>query len=238
MPKAIILAGGRGTRLKSLVRDRPKPMAEICGRPFLEILMAKLVDQGINNVTISVGYKHEYIIEYFGNSWRSIDITYSIETKPLGTGGAIKYALSEFSDEEPVLVLNGDSYVAFYIQDFVEAFETSDADIGIVAKWLKHTSRYGILELSDDRQKIISFSEKQGEIPGYINTGVYLLRKSIFHDLVLPESFSFEKEMLERNVRQKYYMAYTKDVGNFIDIGVPADYKMACNNYSSIFDGA
>ena len=108
--EAIVLAGGKGTRLQSVVFDLPKPMADINGKPFLAYQLDFLIENGIKRFVLSVGYKSEFIIQYFKNSYRNVPIEYAIETQPLGTGGAIKYALSKCISEN-VFVINGDTYL-------------------------------------------------------------------------------------------------------------------------------
>ena len=105
---AIILAGGFGTRLQSVVQDRPKPMALVGDRPFLEILMDYLIDQGIDGFVLSVGYLHEVVLQHFGDTYRNYPVKYVIEDTPLGTGGAIQLAMKHIQGET-ALVTNGDS---------------------------------------------------------------------------------------------------------------------------------
>ena len=107
--EAIILAGGFGKRLKSKIKDIPKPMAPINGRPFLEYIMQKLLNYGFDHVVLSVGYKSEVISDYFGDNYFGIRISYVKETSPLGTGGAIKLALTK-SKEDHIFIINGDTY--------------------------------------------------------------------------------------------------------------------------------
>ena len=106
--KVVILAGGLGTRLKDTVPDLPKPMAPIKGRPFLEYQMDFWMNQGINRFILSVGYLSDIIINHFSYKYRGAILEYSIESNPLGTGGALIQALKNLS--EPVLVINGDTF--------------------------------------------------------------------------------------------------------------------------------
>ena len=120
IPSAIILAGGFGTRLQSLVSDVPKPMASVGGRPFLAYLLDYLINQGIARVILALGYKHQAIIDYFGKRYRSLDLTYLIEESPLGTGGALQKALA-VTDEGPILALNGDTFLSHGIRPDVRS---------------------------------------------------------------------------------------------------------------------
>src|SRR5438067_6674889 len=118
--EAIVLAGGLGTRLRSAVADVPKPMAPIRGRPFLEYLFDHWIDQGIRRFTLSVGYRHEVIVDHFGKAYHGATIRYAVERSPLGTGGALLGTLATFSVEAPVLLLNGDTYFAVDVKRLSE----------------------------------------------------------------------------------------------------------------------
>ena len=107
--EAIILAGGKGTRLQSVVSDVPKPMADVNGRPFLSYLLHFLSTKGVRKVVLSVGYKHEVISNYYSNCFENMSICYAIENEPLGTGGALVESLKQVTDSN-VLLLNGDSF--------------------------------------------------------------------------------------------------------------------------------
>ena len=109
MREAIVLAGGFGTRLAHIVSDVPKPMAPVCGRPFLRFILDDLQKKGVERIILATGYKRECIEEFFGTHYRGMEIVYSPEDTPLGTGGAIKRALS-LCREDWVAVLNGDTY--------------------------------------------------------------------------------------------------------------------------------
>ena len=117
--EAIILAGGLGTRLKPLTDTIPKPMVSIGSKPFLTYLLDYLIDEGIHKVVLSVSYKHEAITSYFGEKYKSVTIEYSIENEPLGTGGAIKYALKK-TETENILILNGDTFFRIPLQTMME----------------------------------------------------------------------------------------------------------------------
>jgi len=220
--EAIILAGGLGTRLRKVVKDIPKPMADVNGKPFLEYLLAYLVKQGIKKIILSVGYKHEVIKTYFGNSFLGMEIVYSVETEPLGTGGGIRKSLS-FVNSEDVFVLNGDTLFNIDLKKFSLFHKEKNSVLSVALRPMKEFDRYGAVEL-DNNRRIIGFKEKRYYEFGLINGGIYLLNKDFFATFGLKKSFSFEKDFLER-----YYNSYTfyglEFEDYFIDIGIPEDYE-------------
>ena len=189
--EAIILAGGKGTRLQSVVSNVPKPMALIGEKPFLMLLLQYLQSQGIEKVVLSVGYMYEIIQETFGESFNGLSISYSIESEPLGTGGAIAKAMTMI-ESQTVLVLNGDSFIKIDLEEIERKIPTSENHSLLVLKEMNNVSRYGSVVLKDE--VITAFEEKQFKEKALINAGVYVLNKDIFKDKNLPEKFSFEKK--------------------------------------------
>lgn len=221
--EAIILAGGKGTRLQSVVSNVPKPMALIGKKPFLMLLLQYLQSQGIEKVVLSVGYMYEIIQETFGESFNGLSISYSIESKPLGTGGAIAKAMT-MVESQSVLVLNGDSFIKIDLEEIERKIPTSENHSLLVLKEMSNVSRYGSVVLKDE--VITAFEEKQFKEKALINAGVYVLNKDIFKDKNLPEKFSFEKDFLEKEVEKENLRGIITN-GYFIDIGVPEDYQKA-----------
>ncbi|OEW86801.1 D-glycero-D-manno-heptose 1-phosphate guanosyltransferase [Campylobacter jejuni] len=213
--QAIILCGGLGTRLKSVIKDIPKPMAPINDKPFLEFIFEHLKKQGIKEVILAVSYKYEVIKEYFKDEFLGIKIKYSIEKEPLGTGGAIKEAL-KFTKNE-AYVLNGDT---FFDIDFSK-LKLNGSKICLALKQMNNFDRYGTVNV-DWRGLVISFEEKIFKNQGLINGGIYLLDKDIFKDFALQEKFSFEEFLQENYTKLKARACIFDDY--FIDIGVPEDY--------------
>ena len=217
--EAIVLAGGFGTRLKEVVSDVPKPMALVNGKPFLEYLLKDLSKKGIKHVILAVGYKKEIIKEYFKNKYEDIEITYSEELVPLGTGGAIKKAL-KLVKEEDVFIVNGDTFFDVDLKK-MKKFHTENKSILTVAiKEMENFDRYGSLVIKENR--IIEFEEKKKKDKGKINGGIYLIKKDLL-SRVEKENFSFEKEVLEDKKIEKH--SYESE-GYFIDIGIPEDYYL------------
>jgi len=229
---AIVLAGGLGTRLRSVINDMPKPMADIKGKPFLAYLLDYLSVQGVSKVVLSVGYKYEVIKEYFGDCYKKIKLLYSIEEEPLGTGGAIKKSLYLLKCSEPVIVINGDTFFNVTLGDLVNFFIKKSADAVIALKKMENYDRYGSVNL-DSQNKIIGFEEKNYKEIGYINGGIYVIHPNIFDDNELNNKFSFEKDFLEKFYNQKLFYGLVYE-DYFIDIGIPEDYRKAQEEISLI----
>ncbi|HHY2127299.1 TPA: D-glycero-D-manno-heptose 1-phosphate guanosyltransferase [Campylobacter jejuni] len=213
--QAIVLAGGLGTRLKSVVQDLPKPMAPINGKPFLAFVLEYLKKQGITEVILSVSYKYELIQECFKDEFDGMKIRYSIEKELLGTGGAIKDALKFIQNQ--AYVLNGDTIFDIDLKKIV----LNDSKICIALKQMQNFDRYGTVNV-DDQGVVTSFEEKVFKKQGLINGGIYLLKKDIFDELNLEKKFSFE-EFLQANYKILKIQTQIFD-DYFIDIGVPQDY--------------
>ena len=222
--EAVILAGGFGTRISSIVKDVPKPMANVAGRPFLRFILDQLSDNGFDLVVIADGYKRECIEEYFGSSYRGMRLVYSPEDSPLLTGGAVKKALGYCSNDW-VYVLNGDTFLEIDFEDFESAAASSSiSTVAILSsKEMKDFDRYGTLEITSDN-KIRAFKEKQPCSRGLINAGVYLLKANALHDC--PCTFSLESDFFEKIVSRGVLSAVLCE-GAFIDIGIPDDYRRA-----------
>ncbi|EKL5094358.1 nucleotidyltransferase family protein, partial [Campylobacter jejuni] len=212
--QAIILCGGLGTRLKSVIKDIPKPMAPINDKPFLEFIFEYLKKQGIKEVILAVSYKYEVIQEYFKDEFLSIKIKYSIEKEPLGTGGAIKEALKFIKNE--AYVLNGDT---FFDIDLTK-LKLNGNRICLALKQMNDFDRYGTVNV-DEQDLVISFEEKVFKKQGLINGGIYLLTKDIFNEFDLEKKFSFEEFLRENYEKLKARACIFDDY--FIDIGVPED---------------
>lgn len=229
--EAIILVGGKGTRLQSVSGDLPKPMMPVCGRPFLAYLLQKLITAGIQRTILSAGYRHEVISSYFGNSFEGMSLTYCVEETPLGTGGALAEALC-LTSEQNLLVLNGDSYVDVDIAAVFKHHAEHLADITIVLKQLDDCSRFGTVTVRNNR--IVSFREKGVSGSGQINSGIYVVNRRIVEVLPGGLVFSFETDVLEKLVTTKMVLPYFSDAF-FIDIGTPDDYKRAELEFTGMF---
>jgi D-glycero-alpha-D-manno-heptose 1-phosphate guanylyltransferase len=222
--ECVILVGGQGTRLRSVVNDLPKPMALIDDKPFLEYLLYYLHHQGCSHCVLSVGYKYEMIKNYFGNQYMGMELDYAIEHEPLGTGGGIKNSLGLIAHNN-FFLLNGDSFFDVDLRQLAAFHFLRKSSITIAVKEMQHVDRYGTLNIENDR--IIKFNEKKWIEKGFINAGVYVVSKQIFGDILVEQNkFSFEKDVLEQNVNVFAFYAFPSD-GYFIDIGIPSDYQKA-----------
>lgn len=229
---AIILVGGFGTRLRSVVSDVPKPMAPVEKKPFLSYLLKYLSNYGIKNVVLCTGYKHEVIENYFSSVYKNINLKYSVEEEPLGTGGAVKKALTLIESDD-VLVLNGDTLFNVDLSELISYHNNQKSDITIALKHFTNYDRYGSVIL--DGKKVVGFEEKMYKDSGFINGGVYLINKHLFDKYSLPKTFSFEKEILETKLNELNISGF-KSSTYFIDIGIPEDYEKAQIEVKELFD--
>lgn len=220
--EAIILAGGLGVRLSGVISDLPKPMAPIGGRPFLDYILRYLKKNGVERVILSVGYKWEIIQACYGKKFEGIELIYCVESKPLGTGGAIKKAM-QYVAGETVFIINGDTFFDVPLKMLVQNFR-QESKLMLSLKKMHKFNRYGCVE-SDEEGLVTAFLEKGYRESGNINGGVYLATNTIFNGYSLQTNFSFEAFM-EKNFHKLNVLATTFD-GYFIDIGIPDDYARA-----------
>lgn len=221
--KAVVLAGGLGTRLRETVPNLPKPMAPVAGRPFLEYLLDHLIAGGINEMILSVGYRAESIEAHFGHRYRGATLRYAIEDEPLGTGGAIVHALRG-EGPDPVLVLNGDTFLNIDVGALIRWYQSAPSQVAMVLRETPDVSRYGAVMLTGD--SVTGFAEKGKTGPGLINAGLYVVMPEVLAAPGLPETFSFEADILQRHCDTLRPRAYVTDA-YFIDIGVPEDFSRA-----------
>ena len=218
----IILAGGFGSRLRSVVSDRPKVLAEINGKPFITFILNKLENEGFKNIILSTGYMGDMIKKTIGEEYKGLTIKYFKEDKPLGTGGALKN-IGKFIKEKNLLVMNGDTLHNINTRKLIDSLK-GDNDI-ILGIYKNDASRYGLLKI--DRNKLIlSFNEKNNKNKsGLINIGTYFLNKENllkYND----DIFSIENDYFPKRIKdKKLYVQISR--GKFIDIGIPEDYFKA-----------
>ncbi|MDQ1772725.1 NTP transferase domain-containing protein [Labilibaculum sp. A4] len=223
--EAIILAGGFGTRLKEMVIDVPKPMADINGKPFLKYLFDWLLNNGIDHLILAVGYKADVIQDYFSENYQGIHLSYSFEVEPLGTGGAIKKAYDKVKNKNrPVFVINGDTFFNVNLKEFYDFHNKQNNPFSIVVKKMFDFERYGSVKTNDNF--VEDFIEKRYCKQGFINGGIYLMNSVCMGMMPKDEKFSFEKTFLEKYVKSVSFGAFKSD-GYFIDIGIPVDYTKA-----------
>jgi D-glycero-alpha-D-manno-heptose 1-phosphate guanylyltransferase len=221
--EAIILAGGLGTRLRSVVYDLPKCMATVCGKPFLDYVIEHCKNEGIEKIILSVGYKSEFIKEYYTKNNLGLNIHFSEEEEPLGTGGAVLLAMQK-TIAENVLVLNGDTLYRFNLGHLEETHYSHNSTVTLCLQRMQKMERYGTVSIKENR--IETFVEKKYVEEGLINAGVYLINKNQFLQNTFPLKFSLEKDFFEAYCASQKMFASVQNK-YFIDIGIPEDYTKA-----------
>jgi D-glycero-alpha-D-manno-heptose 1-phosphate guanylyltransferase len=221
----IVLAGGFGTRLQLILNGKPKPLADINGVPFLQLLFVNWIEQGFSNFILSLHYEAEQIIslveELKKTILRNCEVQYVIEFTPLGTGGAISHVVNELNLINDVFIANADTWVD---SGFKSLIGSKNNVIGIVR--MENTSRYGKVLLNNDNN-VVKFEEKENkDSPGFINAGIYKLSSSLF-TAWNGKAYSLERELFPILI-QKQKLCAVEIISNFIDIGVPEDYYKFC----------
>lgn len=219
----LILAGGFGTRLKSAVADVPKPLAPVGGKTFLDFLIRSLYRQGFRQIDLSLHHEAAQIVNWAEKTEKpaNLKIRYVIESEPFGTAGAIAYARTYFGYDNDLFVCNGDTYLSNGAFE-IAAENNPENCIGAVS--VQDTGRYGSLEFSDDGL-IRNFAEKSElKKPGFINSGLYLLKNELLQSLEI-KAHSLERDIFPALVKQKKLRAVALK-SLFIDIGIPEDYNL------------
>lgn len=229
--EAIILAGGLGTRLRSVVSDLPKCLAPVAGKPFLYYVIEYLQKQGISKFIFSIGYLSEAIEIFLREHYPLLNYHLSIEDEPLGTGGAI-YLACKKANAETVLALNGDTMFTVNINALLNFHTHHNAECSLALKPMQDFDRYGAVESGKDKS-IVSFQEKKYYSRGLINGGIYAIKKEAFLSREFPVKFSFEKDYLEAFVHEKKFYGLEQDE-YFIDIGIPEDFERAQKEFTDL----
>jgi D-glycero-alpha-D-manno-heptose 1-phosphate guanylyltransferase len=228
--ECVVLAGGKGTRLRSVVSDLPKCMAPVAGRPFLAWLLDDLREASFDHIILSLGYKHEAVEAWVATRPDRDSITCVVEEEPLGTGGGVRLALRQ-AREDAVFILNGDTFFGVDYPAMQAFHRQSGAQATLALKPLRDFDRYGEVTL-DGEGRIAAFREKRPCAEGLINGGVYLLQRDALAEM--PERFSLEKDYFEPKAESAGLAGFRSE-GYFIDIGIPADYARAQRDFA---DGA
>ena len=231
---AVILSGGLGTRLRSVVSDRPKVMALVAGRPFLIHLLDQLAESGIRRVVLCTGYMADTVQGELGNEYRDMELAYSTEENPLGTGGALRNAAGLLSGEM-LLVLNGDSYCHCDISGFITSQAASGVYAGMVLARVDDVARFGTV-LTNNDSIVESFIEKGGQTgPGWINAGFYLFPVDLVHKIAPDRQVSLEREVFPLLLAKGLFGYHC--AGSFIDIGVPEEYQRSQTFFPELTKG-
>ena len=226
--EAIVLAGGQGTRLRSVVPDLPKCMAPVAGRPFLEWQLEMLAQCGFTRVILALGYLAPAVISHFGKNFAGLDLAPVVESEPLGTGGAIRNAL-DLLHSDHAHVLNGDTFLQADIA-ILERRWAANRQTVVVAREVEDAARYGRMQI-DAAGRVTVFGEKSSAGPGLVNAGWYVLGKHELDSFPPLAAFSFEQDYLPVALRVGRVHAVVSPSW-FIDIGVPEDYALACRVFS------
>jgi NDP-sugar pyrophosphorylase family protein len=221
---ALILVGGAGTRLRAVVYDRPKPLAEVAGRPFLAYLLDQIADAGVRRGVLCTGFRAEQVTATFGERHGALELMYSPETEPRGTGGALASALP-LATGDAVLAMNGDSYCDVDLNAFWRAHVERNANASVLVTRVENASAFGTVRLAPDGQ-ILAFLEKSPTTaPGWVNAGVYAIRRSLLEAIPQTGSVSLERDVFPKWLTRRFY-GFPTD-GALYDIGTPESYAFA-----------
>lgn len=224
MTEALILCGGRGTRLQAVVSDRPKPLAEVAGRPFLELLMDYVSGFGVRRFVLCAGYMGEMIRDHFAARRLPYEVAVSIETEPLDTAGAVKLA-------EPLikggrfLVLNGDSIVRADLKAFAAFHDARRPLASLAAARKEDASAFGTLDV-DAGGKLLAFREKAAAKSGLVNAGIYIFEREALGLIPAGKRYSLERDLFPA-LAAKSAVRVFEVPGELIDIGTPESYRDA-----------
>lgn len=234
--KVIVLCGGLGTRLGELTRRTPKPMLEVAGRPFIAHVLDRLCVPGVDGIVLAAGFGWEQLHSYVGDTWRTLPVTYSVESRPLGTGGALALAMNELQLPE-ALVVNGDTLFDIDLPSFIARSAAGPGEASVTWLALRHVhdcTRYGRVEM-DGRGRLRAFGEKGHPGPGWINGGIYRQQRGPLQRYGA-EPFSFEVDYLSREYGRLGIMGIACE-GYFIDIGIPDDLERAKTELTAMAEG-
>jgi NDP-sugar pyrophosphorylase family protein len=223
---AIILCGGEGVRLRSVTGDAPKSLASIGGRPFLDILLSQLKRHGFEHVILAVGYQRDLIRSQFGDAAHGIRLSYSVETMPLGTGGALRNAV-EFLETDSALIMNGDSYTDADLATFATQFIETTPDLSAAVVPADGRVDCGLVS-ADPKGRVLGFKEKQSASgKQYVNAGIYMVTKKLLREIAPNQKISLEEELFPRWLAQGKNIQAFHHEGKCIDIGTPERYLSA-----------
>jgi NDP-sugar pyrophosphorylase family protein len=223
---AMLVCGGAGLRLRSITGDVPKAMASIAGRPFLELLLRQLRRHGFQRVILAVGHREDVIRSHFGESAFGLQLAYSAESLPLGTGGALRKAVDVVKSDS-LLIMNGDSYTDADLPKFVAAYRESKADASVLLIPADERDDCGTVLVSEGG-RLVRFEEKQDSFHApYFNAGVYMMSRQLLYEIPPGLEISVERELLPRWLKQGKDITGFVCLGRCIDIGTPERYRDA-----------
>jgi D-glycero-alpha-D-manno-heptose 1-phosphate guanylyltransferase len=221
--EAIVLAGGRGTRLASIIHDVPKVLAPVGNRPFLELLLHRLRQKGMERVILSVGYLADSIRDHFGDEFDGLELAYAVEEAPLGTGGAVMNALT-MASTDAIFVMNGDTVVDLDYATMLARHIDAGVTASIAVVEVPDCTRYGRVVIQEGR--VTGYTEKGYAGPGFISVGTYVMNRDVFAPYRMPAVFSIETDFFAPHIHELRPLAFITS-GYFIDIGIPEDLARA-----------
>ena len=228
--KAIILAGGEGTRLKSVTGDLPKPMVQLCGKPVLAHLLDLLKRNGVTEACMALHYRPDVIRSYFGDGRDfGIRLSYHEEDEQLGTAGAVR-ACADFFGDHDFLVISGDAVCDFDLKALAEAHHRHRSAVTIALYAHEQPLQYGIV-LTDREDRVVSFVEKPDwtrVVSDLVNTGIYMVSPEAMRLVPTDRSFDFAKDLFPLLLERGYEIRAIRMEGYWCDIGTPRAYYQCC----------
>jgi D-glycero-alpha-D-manno-heptose 1-phosphate guanylyltransferase len=227
MPDAIILCGGAGLRIRSVTGGAPKSMATVAGRPFLELLFRQLSRYGLKRVILALGYRKEAIIAWLSEHEFSVDLAFATEDVPLGTGGAVRNAVS-LAQSDTLLVINGDSYTDVDFSSFAKVHESTEADLSVVVVPADGRRDIGSVFV-DKNDRLTGFAEKQSgaDLKPHVSAGIYMMSRRLLNSIPAGVQISLEKDLFPRWIEEGKDVRAFRHPGHCIDIGTPDRYQIA-----------
>jgi D-glycero-alpha-D-manno-heptose 1-phosphate guanylyltransferase len=225
----LILCGGLGKRLRSVVRDKPKPLAEIDKRAFLDLLIDCIAGYGFKRFILCTGYMGAAIAEHYGKPSEGVEILFSQEGHALGTAGAVKNA-EPLIRSNPFLVANGDSFCKVNLSEFLNFHQKNSASLSMVVTRSQNSKDFGTITLSDSQEIVLFEEKKAGTKEAFINAGIYLMDKNILSLIPSDRKYSLEVDLFPQHTGRGFY-GYVV-TSELIDIGTPERYKQAVNFFS------
>ena len=219
----VIFCGGKGTRLRDVVSDRPKPMAQVNHRAFLDLLIDYVMSYGHRRFVLCIGHQKDYIKQYYQGHDKPIEIIFAEEESLLGTGGVLKNAESVVKSY-PFIIMNGDSFCPVNLHQFVESHKAKQADYSLALVEQQDAKDYGSVKLGPSGE-ILEFQEKIIRVNGILNAGIYLFNQSIFSTLPLETVCSLEHDIFPKLIQERFYGYVVQ--ADLIDIGTPERYEQA-----------
>lgn len=228
--KAVIMAGGQGTRLKAVTGERPKPLVPLLGRPLMEHILLLLKKHGFTDVCAAVKYRAEDIMDYFGDGSRlGLQLQYRVEERPLGTAGSVKNC-ADFIGDEDVLVISGDAACDFDLSQLLQRHRESRAAVTLALYRNPEPLRYGLTVTGDDG-RVRAFIEKPGwdrVVTDLVNTGIYVLSPKALACIPANREFDFAKDLFPMLLKQDRLLLGVPMEGYWCDVGTPLSYYRCC----------